>query len=106
MALQHLDEQDYRALPHLNQSILKHGLRSMLHMKNAMEAPSKTTDALIFGQLVHTLVLNPMCMPSSLLLPQRLIAELKQASRSGKIFSLSTTTASQSRRLTTTEPAT
>ena len=59
MALQHLDEQDYRALPHLNQSILKHGLRSMLHMKNAMEAPSKTTDALIFGQLVHTLVLEP-----------------------------------------------
>lgn len=59
MALQHLDEQDYRALPHLNQSILKHGLRSMLHMKNAMEVPSKTTDALIFGQLVHTLVLEP-----------------------------------------------
>lgn len=59
MALQHLDEEDYRALPHLNQSILKHGLRSMLHMKTAMEAPPKTTDALIFGQLFHTLVLEP-----------------------------------------------
>mgnify|MGYP001177206171 CR=1 FL=1 len=60
MSMIQMDMEAYSALPHMNQSTLKKGLRSMQHLKAAIEgADRKETDALKFGQLVHTAVLEP-----------------------------------------------
>jgi len=59
--LQQLDEVVYRGLKHMNQSVLKNGLRSMQHLRAGVngELPYKETPALAFGTLVHTVVLEP-----------------------------------------------
>ena len=59
MALHYMEDADYRALDRMNQSSIKHGLRSMEHMRHAMQNPSPSTPALEFGSLVHTAVLEP-----------------------------------------------
>ena len=59
--LQQLDDEVYRGLKHMNQSVLKNGLRSMQHLRAAVngELPYKETPALAFGTLVHTVILEP-----------------------------------------------
>lgn len=59
--LQQLDDAVYFGLKHMNQSTLKNGLRSMQHLHAAVnnELPYKSTPALAFGTLVHTVVLEP-----------------------------------------------
>lgn len=60
MSMIQMDMDSYAALPHMNQSTLKQGLRSMQHLKAAIEGENrKETDALRFGQLVHTAILEP-----------------------------------------------
>jgi len=60
MSMIQMDMDSYAALPHMNQSTLKQGLRSMQHLKSAIEGDNrKETDALRFGQLVHTAILEP-----------------------------------------------
>ena len=48
LVLQQLDEDVYRGLKHMNQSVLKNGLRSMQHLRAAVngELPYKETPAL------------------------------------------------------------
>lgn len=59
MGLVNIDEQQYRALPLINQSAIKHGMRSMAHMKAYMDGEIKyTSDALSLGSLVHAVVLE------------------------------------------------
>ena len=59
MGLVNIDEQQYRALPLMNQSAIKHGMRSMAHMKAYMDGEIKfTSDALSLGSLVHAVVLE------------------------------------------------
>ena len=59
MGLVNIDEQQYRALPLINQSAIKHGMRSMAHMKAYLDGEIKyTSDALSLGSLVHAVVLE------------------------------------------------
>lgn len=52
---------EYDALPGMNYSVLKHGLRSMAHLRAAVmsQMPRKDTDTLRIGQALHLLVLEP-----------------------------------------------
>lgn len=52
-------EDFYRQLPHMNVSLLKHGLKSMAHMKHAREHPDDATKKMNLGSLLHAMVLEP-----------------------------------------------
>jgi hypothetical protein len=60
MGLVNIDMDQYAELPHMNQSTLKNGLKSMRHLTAAVngEIERKETDALAFGSLVHSVVLE------------------------------------------------
>lgn len=60
MGLLNIDMDQYAALPHMNQSTLKYGLKSLRHLTAARngEMIRKETDALAFGSLVHSVVLE------------------------------------------------
>jgi hypothetical protein len=59
MPLTNIDEQMYRELPLINQSAIKHGLKSMAHMKAYIDGKIKfSSDALSLGSLVHAVVLE------------------------------------------------
>lgn len=53
---------EYQAWPGVNQSTLKQGVRSMAHVKAALDEAAdegETSDAMALGQKVHTFVLEP-----------------------------------------------
>jgi hypothetical protein len=54
---------DYRALPGVNWSTLKHMAESPLEYQYALAHPSPYTDAMRFGKLVHCAVLEPRELP-------------------------------------------
>ena len=59
MGLVNIDEEQYRALPLINQSAIKWGMKSMAHMKAYMDGEIQyTSDALSLGSLVHAVVLE------------------------------------------------
>ena len=59
MGLTNIDEEQYRALPLVNQSAIKWGMKSMAHMKAYLDGEIKyTSDALSLGSLVHAVVLE------------------------------------------------
>ena len=55
---------EYRALPGLNWSALKHMRKSPLHYKHATDHREPVTAAMGFGQLVHAMVLEPATLES------------------------------------------
>ncbi len=59
MGLVNIDEDQYRSLPHINQSAIKYGQKSMAHMRAYLDGEIKfTSDALSLGSLVHAVVLE------------------------------------------------
>jgi hypothetical protein len=49
---------EYAAIPAMSSGVLSEGLKSMAHLKYAMETPHEDTPALLFGRALHTLVLE------------------------------------------------
>lgn len=47
---------EYKAFPALNGSVLVHGRKSMLHLKDAWEHGIEDTDAMQYGRLLHCLL--------------------------------------------------
>ena len=59
MGLVNIDEEQYRALPLMNQSAIKYGVKSMAHMKAYLDGEIMyESDALSLGSLVHAVVLE------------------------------------------------
>ena len=56
---EHVTFAEYRALPGVNWSSLKHMRKSPLHYKHALEHPKEATDAMRLGNAVHTAVFEP-----------------------------------------------
>ena len=54
-----MTREEYDACDAMNQSTLKHGLKSMSALKAAMDKPSEPSEAMEFGTLVHTCILEP-----------------------------------------------
>lgn len=54
-----LSEQTYRRATGLNQSVLKLGINSPQHIREAIRLPMEQTKAMDIGQLVHLLLLTP-----------------------------------------------
>lgn len=81
MSMISMDMGTYAALPHMNQSSLKKGLRSMQHLKASIEGVDrKETDAMKFGTLVHTAVLEP----DSLTLEYAIAPKVDRRTKGGK----------------------
>ncbi len=53
-----LSEKEYRSADGLNKSTLWHLMKSPLHYKYALENPTEETAALLFGRMVHKLLLE------------------------------------------------
>lgn len=53
---------DYRAWPAINHSALCHARRSMMHMRWAIDHPKEPSDAMSFGELAHSYILEPEAM--------------------------------------------
>lgn len=53
---------DYLAWPHLSQSTIKEGRKSMAHMRAAMDASREPTDAMLLGSALHVAFLEPELM--------------------------------------------
>jgi len=51
---------DYFSWPCLNNSLLKHATRTLAHFRHAMETPTEPTDAMRFGTLAHSGILEPL----------------------------------------------
>lgn len=50
----------YQALPGINASALKHGMRSMLHLREYLDQPQQPpTDSMLLGTALHAAVLEP-----------------------------------------------
>lgn len=54
-----MPEAEYRAIPAVNASALKHGRRSLAHMRHAMMNPSEPSPAMAMGTAVHMAILEP-----------------------------------------------
>ncbi len=52
--------EDYRAFDAINQSSIKDGERSMLHMRDGRDNPKPATDPMKFGTLLHAGQLEPL----------------------------------------------
>lgn len=50
---------EYRDIPAVNASILKQGLKSMRHMRHAIDCKQPDTPSMRIGRAVHTLALEP-----------------------------------------------
>lgn len=55
---------EYRAWPHINNSTLTAGRRSMRHLRHALTATSEPTPAMEFGTLCHAAILEPKLLHS------------------------------------------
>ncbi len=58
MPIDNLTFSEYQALPGLNWSSLKHYGRSPAHYREAIDNPPPSTPAMVFGQLVHAMILE------------------------------------------------
>jgi exodeoxyribonuclease VIII len=54
-----LPAEHYHAAPGVSNSMLKHLARSPAHLKTYLEQPPEQTPAMLFGQIVHQLLLEP-----------------------------------------------
>lgn len=62
---------DYEKIDAINISTLINGVKSMAHLKHAMEQPRESTDALRIGIAVHIAVFEPNRMESFFIAPKR-----------------------------------
>jgi hypothetical protein len=51
--------EEYLAYPGLNCSTIKQGEKSMLHLKHQWDSDGKSTDAMLFGRLLHCMLFEP-----------------------------------------------
>src|SRR5215471_13375672 len=54
-----LPAERYHAAPGVSNSMLKHLARSPAHLRTYLEQPPEQTPAMLFGQIVHQLLLEP-----------------------------------------------
>jgi len=54
-----LSSERYHAAPGVSNSMIKHLARSPAHLKTYLEQPPEQTPAMLFGQIVHQLLLEP-----------------------------------------------
>jgi hypothetical protein len=54
-----LPAEKYHAAPGVSNSMLKHLARSPAHLQTYLEQPKEQTSAMLFGQIVHQLLLEP-----------------------------------------------
>lgn len=59
MLTENISEAQYRAMPGLNASSIREGMRSMAHMRHAIDTPTEPTESMELGTLVHVLALQP-----------------------------------------------
>ena len=65
MAIQRLNREAYDNLKRMNPSTLVHGLKSMWHLKHAIDQGYQSTPAMEFGSQYHCLILEPAAFEKS-----------------------------------------